>query len=262
MSWVDSERKKRVSFSENELTLNINKQNAMLKRVKQKKISDQIFEQIRDMIYRGEYTPSQRLISERDLAKLFGVGRPTVRVAIQKLIDLDLVESRRGAGVFVLERDISLINAPLSQIISVEDVTISEFLEVRLALESRSAELAAIRATDEDLLLIEKSLDRLRTEKNHSTIHMRSDMSFHMNIAYSSKNPVQIQLMKSFYDVQYLIMEKAYLKLFKTLKIDDTIFTQHEQIAAAIKKRDPILARKIMEEHISLLLEKCIENGI
>jgi GntR family transcriptional regulator, transcriptional repressor for pyruvate dehydrogenase complex len=235
----------------------------MLKPFKHKKISDQIYEQIRDMIYRGEYIPGQRLMSERDLAVLFGVGRPAVREAIQKLIDQGLIESKRGVGAFVLdEKTRHQKMTPLLQILRKEDFSLVEFLEVRIALEAKGAEMAAKRATDEEVLMIEKSLERMRRDSQQESKHMSmsDDIAFHMNIAYASRNMVQIHLMKNVYDVQYYAMELAYSDLLKELKIDKLVFQHHENIAQAIKKRDPDLARYCMEEHINTILKQVVQR--
>lgn len=234
----------------------------MLKPVKQKKISDQIYEQIRDMIYRGEFRPGQKLMPERNMASFFKVGRPTVRTAIQKLIDQGLIISKRGVGTFVMDEKSRKQTRPLLQVLNNEDFTITEFQEVRMALEVKSAELAARRATDEDIRLMEKSLERIRQERVKGHMHMSSDISFHMNIAYASKNIVQIQLMKSFYDVQYYAMDMAYSQLFHSMGIDDLTFKQHALIAEAIKNHNPSLARDTMEEHIGTVLDICREKGL
>jgi GntR family transcriptional regulator, transcriptional repressor for pyruvate dehydrogenase complex len=233
----------------------------MLKPFKHKKISDQIYEQIRDMIYRGEYSPGQRLMSERDLASLFGVGRPTIREAIQKLIEQGLIESKRGVGAFVLDEKMRYQKkTPLLQILNNEDFSIVDFLEVRMALESKGAELAGKRATDEDIILIEKSLERMRGDSEKGSMKMIDDIAFHMNIAYASRNIVQIHLMKNIYDVQYYTMEKAYTDLLQSLRIDKTIFQQHEKITAAIKNHDSVRAREYMEEHLGTVLGSFIQR--
>jgi GntR family transcriptional repressor for pyruvate dehydrogenase complex len=234
----------------------------MLKPVKQKKAPDQIFEQIRDMIYRGEFKPGQKLMAERDMATFFKVGRPTVRAAIQKLIDQGLITSKRGVGTFVLDDVSRRENRPLLQILNNEDFAISEFMEVRMALEVKSAELAARRATEEDIRLIEKSYERLIQERAKGQMHMSSDISLHMNIAYAGKNIVQIQVMKSFYDIQYHAMDIAYTQLFSEMAMDDMIFNQHTRIVEAIKKHDPSTARAAMEVHLETILEACRENGL
>jgi GntR family transcriptional regulator, transcriptional repressor for pyruvate dehydrogenase complex len=234
----------------------------MIKPVKHRNIADQVFEQLRDMLYRGEIGAGERLQSERDLSTLFKVGRPTVRTAIQRLIDQGLVESRRGVGVFVLDQEKIVEKRPLLQALNGETYSIADIQEIRMALEMKSAELAAQRATDEDLRLIRKGIERMKRERIEHEIRINTDISFHMNIAYASKNVVQIHLMKSFYEVQTYAMSYSYTKILESLRIDRLIDEQHDAIFQAIADRSPERARQAMETHIGTILEICREHGL
>lgn len=234
----------------------------MIKPVKHRNIAVQVFEQLRDMLYRGEIGAGERLMSERDLAVLFKVGRPTVRTAIQRLIDQGLVESRRGVGVFVLDQEKIVEKRPLLQALNGETYSIADIQEIRMALEGKSAELAAQRATDEDLRLIKKGIERMKRERIEHEISINTDISFHMNIAYASKNVVQIHLMKSFYEVQTYAMSYSYTKVLESLRIDELIDSQHDAIFQAIVARNPERARQAMETHIGTILEICREHGL
>ena len=234
----------------------------MLKPIKSVKISDRVYEQLRDMIYRGELRAGEKLMSERDMALALNVGRPTVREAIQKLIEQGLIESRRGVGTFVLGEDTRKNNKPLLQLLNGQDFTIVDLLEVRLVLESNSATLAARRATEEDIRIIEQSLNRLLDARYSLERDLDNELSFHMNIAYASKNIVQVHLMKSFYDVLYYGMNLAFPTLIKDQKLDEMTFDQHITIFKAIENRDPELAASTMENHIRVILEICIEKGL
>lgn len=234
----------------------------MIKPVKHRNIADQVFEQLRDMLYRGEIGAGERLQSERDLATLFKVGRPTVRTAIQRLIDQGLVESRRGVGVFVLDQEKIVEKRPLLQALNGETYSIADIQEIRMALEMKSAELAAQRATDEDLRLIRKGIERMKRERIEHEIRINTDISFHMNIAYASKNVVQIHLMKSFYEVQTYAMSYSYTRILESLRIDELIDGQHDAIFLAIADRSPERARQAMETHIGTILEICREHGL
>lgn len=233
----------------------------MLKPIKSVKISDKVYEQLRDMIYRAELRAGEKLMSERDLALALNVGRPTVREAIQKLTEQGLVESRRGVGTFVLGEDTRRSNKPLLQLLNGQDFTIVELLEVRLVLESNSAVLAARRATEEDVRIIEQSLNRLLAARDLER-NLDNELSFHMNIAFAPKNIVQVHLMKSFYDVLYYGMNLAFPTLIKDEKLDEMTFDQHITIFNAIKSRDPELAGRTMEKHIRVILKICIEKGL
>ena len=111
-------------------------------------------------------------------------------------------------------------NKPLLQLLNGQDFTIVELLEVRLVLESNSAVLAARRATEEDVRIIEQSLNRL-LEARDLERNLDNELSFHMNIAYATKNIVQVHLMKSFYDVLYYGMNLAFPTLIKDEKLDN-----------------------------------------
>lgn len=234
----------------------------MIKPVKHRNISDQVYEQLRDMIYRGQLGPGERLMSEREMAVLFTVGRPTVRVAVQKLIDQGLIESRRGVGTFVLDRNQAIEKRPLLHALYGEAYTIADIQEVRMALESKSAELAAKRATDEDIRLMKKWIEKMDREMRDQQPQIKTDISFHMNIAYASKNIVQIHLMKNFYDVQDYAMSYSYTNVLASQGIDDLIKQQHTEIFDAIKNHDPAKARKAMEMHITTILNICREHGL
>jgi len=234
----------------------------MIKPVKHRNIADQVIEQLRDMKYRGEIGPGERLMSERDLSDLFKVGRPTVRTAMQRLIDQGLVESRRGVGVFVLDQEKIVEKRPLLQALNGETYSIADIQEIRMALEGKSAELAAQRATDEDIRLIRKGIERMKRERVEHEIRINTDISFHMNIAYASKNVVQIHLMKSFYEVQTYAMSYSYTKVLESLRIDELIDGQHDAIFQAIVARNPQQARQAMENHIGTILEICREHGL
>jgi GntR family transcriptional repressor for pyruvate dehydrogenase complex len=199
---------------------------------------------------------------ERDLASFFNVARPTVRAATDRLAQQGIVEKIRGAGTFVVQDNQNIKRNLLFQALNKEAFTIVEYQEVRMALESRSAELAAKRATNEDIRMIKQCLEWIQKEMVEDSIKMKTDLTFHMNIAYASKNIVQINLMKTFYDVQTLAMSLAYKKVFSKLKIGQIIDQQHNAIFQAICNHDPNQARRSMEDHIRTVTEICREHNL
>src|SRR2546421_2019068 len=67
--------------------------------------SEEVITQLREMIHRGELRPGDRLPPERDLAKLLGVSRPTLRAGIRSLAAVGALLSRPGAGAFLVDDD-------------------------------------------------------------------------------------------------------------------------------------------------------------
>src|SRR6185369_12535913 len=113
----------------------------------------EVVAQLREMIHNGELRPGDRLPPERDLAKLLGVSRPTLRAGIRSLAAVGVLESRQGAGTFVVKADESpvLDSSSLSLMASLHRFTSEEMFEARRALEMAIAGLAAERATGDQL---------------------------------------------------------------------------------------------------------------
>ena len=69
-------------------------------------VGEQVFDQLKQLLIEGTWTPGQRLPSENELANMLHVSRVTVRQALQKLSALDLIETRLGEGSFVKKIDV------------------------------------------------------------------------------------------------------------------------------------------------------------
>src|SRR5258705_11786025 len=137
--------------------------------------------QLRDMIHDGELSPGDRLPPERDLAKLLGVSRPTLRAGIRSLATVGILQSRQGAGTFVAERDESptLDGSPLRMLSALHGFTSDEMFEARLALEMSIAGLAAERATSEQMTLMAEEITGMYASLNEPEQYLVHDMKFH-----------------------------------------------------------------------------------
>src|SRR5262245_23275702 len=122
--------------------------------------SEEVVRQIRDMIQRNDLNLGDRLPPERDLAKLLGVSRPTLRAGIRSLVALGVLQSRQGAGTFVVEADDSpaLDVSPLQMMAALHGFTTAEMFEARLSLEMTIAGLAAERASGDELVTISEEI--------------------------------------------------------------------------------------------------------
>ncbi len=224
------------------------------KQVQPKKISDQVFEQLRDMIFRGQLKPGDRLPPERDLALEMGVSRPTVRNAVGRLVSLGLVEQRQGQGTFVAQHYDGGRN-PLGLMIEGQSVSLTQLLEVRLGLECNSAVLAARRANEEDIVLLEKSLAQMSDQISKGGLGSSEDVYFHMRIAYATKNPLQVQLMKHFYDYMAMGIRENLQILYQDVVNVDRVHLQHEKVLQAIKAHDTHAAFDYMRYHINFVID-------
>jgi GntR family transcriptional repressor for pyruvate dehydrogenase complex len=225
-----------------------------LKPIKLKRISDQVFEQLRESIFRGEIKPGQQLMPERELAQALQVSRSSVRDAINKLVTLGLLEQRQGQGTFVQSPD-SRSENPLAAAMETEDASIRDLLEVRMGLECNAAALAAIRANGTDVLFLEKSIQEMRDETESGRLGTEADVAFHMAIAYATKNPVQVSLMRNFYNFLFAGINKNLVHLYEKRDNIKIILKQHHAISECIRTHNPDAAFKAMQRHITFVID-------
>ena len=226
----------------------------LLKPIKVKRVSDQAYEQIRDLIFRGQLRPGEQIMPERDLAQALGVSRPTVREAIKQLVTMGLLEHRQGQGTFVRSTSDQRDANPLAAMIEGHNPTLEELLEVRMGLEGQGVSLAAQRATPDDLQVLEKALARMLEENRYGRLGIEEDVSFHMAIAYATKNPVQIHIMKTFYDMLHYGIRENLHYLYEEPGNLEQIGQQHTEIFRGIKDHDPEAAYAAMKRHITFVL--------
>lgn len=228
-----------------------------LKPIKPKRVSDQVFEQLKDLIFKGQLKPGDQLMTERELAQSMGVSRPTVREAINKLVVMGLLENRQGQGTFVISPADDIQKNPLAAVINGHDVSLQDLLEVRLGLECNAVAMAARRATEEDILELEKSLEQMiaEIEKREEGLGSDADLSFHMAISYATKNTVQIHIMRSFYDLLFFGIKQNLQHLYTDPANPERVIEQHKAIVDAIRRRDPDDAYEAMRKHITFVMD-------
>jgi GntR family transcriptional repressor for pyruvate dehydrogenase complex len=225
-----------------------------LKPIKPKRISDQVFEHLRELIFRGELKPGEQVLPERDLADALGVSRTSVRDAIRKLVVMGFLEQKQDQGTFVRGND-AINRSPLATAMENQDASLTDLLEVRMGLETNAAALAALRADEKDIRFLEKSLAELEEQIRNGELGNEADVSFHMAITYATKNPVQIYLMKSFFDFLFIGIKENLRYLYEERTNIDQIFKQHVAIIQAIKNRDPEAAFAAMKTHITFVMD-------
>lgn len=211
--------------------------------------AEEVVTRLRDMIHSGEISAGDRLPPERDLAKLLGVSRPTLRAGIRSLSTVGILQSRQGAGTFVSDAKGSptLDSSPLRMLSALHGFTSDEMFEARRALEMSIAALAAERATSEQMTLMAEEITGMYASLTDPEQYLVHDMKFHQTIAAASGNRILTALMNMVATILYDHRSKT-VKRAKDLKQSAE---QHHNIYRAMREHDPEAARKAMHDHLT-----------
>lgn len=223
-----------------------------LKPIKTRKIYEEIVEQIRELVMRGDLKPGDKLPSERDLVERLQVSRASIREALSALEMMGLLEVRSGEGTFMRKLKPESVIAPLAWMLSIEKGTLQELLEVRKILEVQAAQLATQRARSEDLYELEEALKDMRQEILHPELGgEKADLRFHYAITRATKNTILILLMDTISDMMQQMLKTSRAKLYAGKYTPNILYMEHAKIYEAIKTKDSLKASEYILEHLS-----------
>ncbi|WP_307730099.1 FadR/GntR family transcriptional regulator [Peribacillus sp. AS_2] len=235
------------------------------KKIKPKKIYEEVSDELYEMIRSGSLKPGEQLDSIQQLAENFQVGRPAIREALSALSSMGLIEIKQGEGTFVKTFDPAIMNHPLSAALLMDQDNIKHLLEVRKILESGTAEVAAKKRTEENLIELKDMLFNMEKVSDDEELSDKADISFHVAVANASQNELLITLMNH---VSELMTEKmrdirraALYSEEMTLK---QLYQQHVRIYDAIVAQDEDGARSAMLFHLQSVeesLDRVIEKN-
>jgi len=206
----------------------------------------QVVDYVRDLIASGEVKPGDRLPPERDLARQLKISRSSLRTGIGFLSAMGVLKSRHGAGTFVSSGPPALDSNSLTVLGALHGFLPWQMFEARLVIESSVAALAAQRATNEQLAELAEEVAEMDASLEDSQEHLIHDVRFHRTIARAAGNPILATFMET-------ITANLYEKRSRmAVSMDDLrqASVMHRNILEAIRGRDPVAARRAMEEHL------------
>lgn len=212
---------------------------------------------LRKQLIDGQYKVGERLPPERDIAEQLDVSRTVVREAIIMLELENLVEVKKGSGVYVL--NIPNQSGFREQVIS-DDAGPFEMLQARQLLESNIAEFAATQVTPGDILRMRAALDLERRELDTGAAESEGDEKFHMCIAQATQNSVLVDMLKHSWERRE--SSPMWQKLHARIKgIDYRVewMDDHAKILSALQRKDPIAAKNAMWQHLENVKQRLLE---
>ena len=220
------------------------------------RLYESVIEQIMDLVKRSELKPGDKLPPERKLAEKLSISRGSLREAFRVLESRGLIKSKPGGGRYIREIRKNGHNSTENIILSLEKSSILELLEAREMFEVKIVELAAQRATTEDIKLIEKALNKMNEEEElKNDEKTQSDTEFHLAIARASHNFVFTNIIKLHLD----LLKDTREKTWKITGRREKQYQEHQAILQAIKEHDVKKAGETMLEHLRNVREVLVK---
>lgn len=200
------------------------------------------YEFMKERILDGVYHPSQKLI-EQELAEEIGVSRNTVKKALLKLEQENLVvlEKNKGATIKSFSLD-----------------EISNYLKIREVLEGLIAADAAKNMTDEDIARLETILSEMKhnLQTMQFDAYSQGNLNFHDVIYDASNNQQAVEMVR-------IIKQQLKRVHFKTILVpgrNENSFEEHDAILTALRSRDAALAEIQLKKHVANVRHTIIEH--
>lgn len=211
-----------------------------------------VTQRLTDAIALGLLGDGERLPSETEMARQFGVATVTAREALETLRERGLVTTRRGrdGGSFVTAGGVHTIEGRVAALSRVELRDMAAYYTV---IAAGAAQFAADRATLDDVEHLERVV--LAIDLNDEAASRRGEGTFRLEIAALSQSArlvrEELRLQSEFAPLLWLCLRDAE---YRHRSRD-----RHTQVVAAIAAMDGVAARRLTEEHLGEATEWLLE---
>lgn len=227
-----------------------------IKQVDNRRLYQQIADQIRAFIDKGNYTAGMRLPPERDLAQKLGVSRPSVREALIALEIEGSVEVRMGAGVYVCNQ----AQRKPQALASMGESPI-ELMQARAAIEGTVILLACARSTPETLASLRQILDNMLAAMAQNRSPLAFDKQFHQTLAAMTGNSVLERLVCELFDERHSPIASRVSEHSESGQTWAIALQEHEAILRALENRDALAAQTALRMHLQASEQRWVENN-
>jgi len=214
--------------------------------VRSTQTTEQVVARVYELIKRESLMPGERLPPERELAKLLGISRPSLRAGLGSLISMGVLQSRQGAGTFIMDGPPALDSEPLRLLAELHGFSFDHMFETRSILEVGAAGLAAEHASGDQLATMAEEITEMFAALHDPQLFLVHDMAFHRAVASASGNPTLATLVEM---VSAILYERRRNTIERAHDFKEAL-ELHRQIYRAIRAHKPDDAREAMRDHI------------
>ena len=217
--------------------------------VRRHRLWEDIAHRLEEMIQDGTFPPGTLLPPERELMRLFDVGRPSVREALFALHRMGLVRVSTGERASVTTPTPDALIAHLSgaaRAFLAQGDGATHFQDARALFETGIARLAALRATDTDIDRLRRALDANTAARGDARKFEQADVAFHFALAQTTKNPIFAAVHEALVD--WLTSQRT--MALRLPRAETVALDGHRRIFEAVAARDPTAASAAMDRHL------------
>ena len=217
-----------------------------------------VLEQIIEQIQTRELQPGDTLPAERILAEELGISRPALREVLKALSLLGITTSVHGGANYIADDLKNCLTEPLSILFQMYKSKIQDALQLRAALESKAAFLAAQNCTPLDvaeLRLIVAKLDSTQDEVLRGDL----DRDLHLKIAQIAANPLILSVLNASAQLTENMITGIRSHFMNQNESSPEIDSQHTRLIQAIASHNAELSEQIMTEHMHTI-EKLLDQ--
>jgi GntR family transcriptional repressor for pyruvate dehydrogenase complex len=222
-------------------------------------ITELVVQRIKELLARGELKAGSRLPPERELADMLHISRPSLRTALKALSVMGIIRAKPGAGTYIAESLPEIFTEPMHFMTLINNTSVEELFEARRIIEAGLAELAAERASEEDIAALAREVEGMKRTVGDPENFLKHDVRFHQAMARAANNKLMSGVMDTIAHLLFHIRRQtiAHAKDFAEA------IEWHQKITSAIQKHDAKRAKEMLSGHLRAAQAAWArENGI
>lgn len=211
-----------------------------------------VYDELVRLITDGVFPEGSKIPSENELHVRFGVSRNTIRLVLNRLRTMGMIETRRGDGSYVKKMGANLLLASEVPTLLYQKHDFIDILEFRKGVEIESVKIASKRRSDDDILQMRGALLQMKRNIMVMDKFFIADDQMHMLFAKATGNEMFTSMLEI---IQSILTEdmKSFL-LNQGTDIDSYFY--HESILSCIENKKPEEAGFMMDRHLSAVIER------
>lgn len=219
--------------------------------IQKRKLYQDVVDRLMQQIQSGDIQPGDQLPPERELMDQFGVGRPSIREALQFLERSGILEISHGERARVViptaEGLIEQMASGARHLLNTQPDTLEHLKQARIFLEAGMARLAAQHATPQDVRVLRQRIEEQRASLSTLEQFLTCDMAFHREVARISGNPIFPAIVEAIFRWG----SDYYEPLVRAHGAEQLTLVEHGLLVDAIEAHDSDAAEAALRAHLT-----------